>query len=141
VAGPRVHRGPHSGRRPELTGAWPSGRSGARRLPAEAWEASGRRGDPSGELTSDGGAVRRTSDGGERSSVAAICVELLGVWIGGKERSGECGVERRRRGAFYRAGRRWRGGEKADGSGLLILIDFEQVKGKRRRGNIVLIRE
>jgi hypothetical protein len=44
-------------------------------------------------------------------------------------------------GAFSRAGRRWRGGKKADGSGLLILIGFEQVKGKRRRGNIVSIRE
>jgi hypothetical protein len=32
--------------------------------------------------------VRWTSDGGERSSVAAICVELLGVRIGGKERRG-----------------------------------------------------
>jgi hypothetical protein len=30
VVGPRVHRGPHSGRWPELTEAQPSGRSGAR---------------------------------------------------------------------------------------------------------------
>jgi hypothetical protein len=30
VAGPQVHRGPHSGRRSELTGACPSGRSWAR---------------------------------------------------------------------------------------------------------------
>jgi hypothetical protein len=29
VAGPQVHRGPQSGQRPELTGARPSGRSGA----------------------------------------------------------------------------------------------------------------
>jgi hypothetical protein len=91
VAGPLVHRGRHSGRRPELTRARPSGRSGARRLAAEAREASGRRGDPSGGLTSDGGAVRRTRDGGERSSVATIGVERLGarrgvasaVWRGG----------------------------------------------------------
>jgi hypothetical protein len=40
--------------------------------------------------------VRRTSDGGERSSAAAIGVERLGARIGGKERSGEHGVERRR---------------------------------------------
>jgi hypothetical protein len=53
--------------------------------------------------------VRRTSDGGERSSAVAIGVERLGAQIGGKERSGERGVERWRRGTFYRAGRQWRG--------------------------------
>jgi hypothetical protein len=102
VASPRLHCGPHSGRRPELTGAQPSGRSGARRLAVEAQEASGRRGDPSGGLTSNGGAVRRTSDGGEQSSTVVIGVERLGARIGGKERSGERGVERRQGGR-----RRW----------------------------------
>jgi hypothetical protein len=77
-------------------GAQPSCHSRAWWIAAEAREASGRRGDPSGGLTSDGGAVRRTSDGGERSSAAAIGVERLGARIGGKERSGERGVERRR---------------------------------------------
>jgi hypothetical protein len=72
VAGPWVHRGLHSGRRLELTGARPSGRSGARWLAAEAREAIGRRGNPSGGLTSGGGAVRRASDGGERSSTATL---------------------------------------------------------------------
>jgi hypothetical protein len=98
VAGPRVHRGPHSGQRPEFTGARPSCHARAWWLAAEAREASGRREDPSGGLTSDGGVMRRTYDSGERSSMAAIGVERLGARIGGKERSGECGVERRRRG-------------------------------------------
>ncbi len=123
--GSRVHGGPADGARPELTGARPSGRSGAPRLAAEAREASGRHGDPSGGLTSDGGAVRRTSDGGERSSAAVIGVERLGARIGGKERRGERGVERRRRVAFYRTGRRWRGGEEVDGGGILIPVGFE----------------
>jgi hypothetical protein len=48
VAGPRVHHGPHNGRRPKLTEARSSGRSEARRLAVEAPEARGRRGDPSG---------------------------------------------------------------------------------------------
>jgi hypothetical protein len=69
--------------------------------------------------------VRRTRDGGERSSVATIGVERLGAQIGGKERSGERGVERWRRGAFYRAGRRWRGGEEGGGGGVLIPVGFE----------------
>jgi hypothetical protein len=125
VASPRFHHGPHSGQRPELTGARPSGRSRAQRLAAEAREASGRHEDPSGGLTLDGGAVRRTSDGGERSSVAVINVERLGAQIGGKERRGERGVERRRRVAFYRTGRRWRGGEEAGGGGVLIPVSFE----------------
>jgi hypothetical protein len=37
------------------------------------------------------------------------------------------------RGAFYRAGRRWRGGQEAGGSGVLIPVDFEWVKGGKRR--------
>jgi hypothetical protein len=65
VAGPRVHHGPHSGRRSELTEARPSGRSRARRLAAEAREARGRSGDPSGELTSGGGVAEQANDGGE----------------------------------------------------------------------------
>jgi hypothetical protein len=69
--------------------------------------------------------VRRTSIGGERSSAVAIGVERLGAWIGGKERSGERGVERRRQGAFYRAGWRWRGGEEAGRGGVLIPVGFE----------------
>jgi hypothetical protein len=50
VAGPRVHHGPHSGLWLELTGARPSGRSGAWWLAAEAPEARGRREDPSSGL-------------------------------------------------------------------------------------------
>jgi hypothetical protein len=79
--------------------------------------------------------VRRTGDGGERSSAAAIGVERLGVQIGGKERSGEHGVERWRWGAFYRARRRCRGGEEAGGGGVLIPISFKSVMGKRRPGS------
>ena len=123
--GSRVHGGPADGARPELTGARPSGRSGAPRLAAEAREASGRHGDPSGGLTSDGGAVTRTSDAGERSSAAVIGVERLGARIGGKERRDERGVERRRRVAFYSTGRRWRGGEEVGGGGILIPVGFE----------------
>jgi hypothetical protein len=111
--------------RTELTGARPSGRSGAQRLATEAREASGRHGDPSGGVTSDGGAVRWTSDGGERSSAVVISVERLGARIGGKERRGERGVERLRRVAFYRTGRQWRGGEEVGGGGILIPIGFE----------------
>jgi hypothetical protein len=69
--------------------------------------------------------VRQTSDGGERSSAAVISVERLGVWIGGKERRGERGVERQRRVAFYRTRRRWRGGEEVGGGGILIPVGFE----------------
>jgi hypothetical protein len=123
--GSRVHGGPAAGAPPELTGARPSGRSGAPRLAAEAQEASERHGDPSGGLTSDRGAVRRTRDGGEQSSAAVISVERLGARIGGKERRGERGVERRRRVTFYRTGRRWRGGEEVGGGGILIPIGFE----------------
>jgi hypothetical protein len=74
VASTWVHHGPHSGWRPEFTRAQPSCRSGARWLAVEAWEARGRCGDPSGGLTSGGGAVRWASGGGERSSVAALGV-------------------------------------------------------------------
>jgi hypothetical protein len=74
VVGPRVHLGPHSGRRPEFTRARPSCRSEERWLAAEAREARGRRGDPSGELTLGRGAVMRASDGGERGSAAALGV-------------------------------------------------------------------
>jgi hypothetical protein len=87
--------------------------------------------------------VRRTSDGGERSSTAAISVERLGAQIGWKERSGERGVERRRRrrGAFYRVGRRWRGGKEAGGGGVLSPVGFEWVKGKRRWGDVISMGE
>jgi hypothetical protein len=121
----RVHGGPADEARPELTRARPSGRSRAPRLAAKAREASGRHGDPSGGLISDRGAVRQTSDGGERSSAAVISVERLGARIGGKERRGERGVERRRRVTFYRTRRRWRGGEEVGGAGILIPVGFE----------------
>jgi hypothetical protein len=74
VAGPRVHRGPHSGRRPELTRARPSCRSGARWLATETQEERGWRRDPSGGLTSGGGAARRASSGAEQSSAAVLGV-------------------------------------------------------------------
>jgi hypothetical protein len=74
VAVPLVHRGPHSGRRPEFTGAQPSGRSGARWLATETQEGRGWRRDPSGGITSGGGAVRRASGGGEQNSAAAFGV-------------------------------------------------------------------
>jgi hypothetical protein len=88
VAGPRVHRGPHSGPRPEFTGARPSCRSGARWLTAEAREARGQRGDPSGGLTSGGGVARQASDSGERSSAVALGVR--GAW-GEEVKRGERG--------------------------------------------------
>jgi hypothetical protein len=50
----------------------------------EAREARGRCGGPSGGLTSNGKAVGRTSDGGERSSAAVIGVERLGARIEGR---------------------------------------------------------
>jgi hypothetical protein len=74
VVGPRVHHGPHNGRRPELSGARPSGHSGARRLAAEAPEARGRGGDPSGWLTLGGEAVRWASGDGEQSFLAVLSV-------------------------------------------------------------------
>jgi hypothetical protein len=61
---------------------------------------------------------------------AVIGVERLGARIGGKERSGERGVERQRRGAFYRVGRRWRGGEKAGSDGVLIPSVSNEVRGR-----------
>jgi hypothetical protein len=63
---------------PLWTSQWPAprGRPSGRRSGAQ--EASELRGDPSGGLTSDRGAVRQTGDGGERSSAAAIGVERLG---------------------------------------------------------------
>jgi hypothetical protein len=69
--------------------------------------------------------ARWASGGGQRSSAAAIGVERLASRIGGKERSCGHGVERQRRGAFYRAGRRWRGGEEASEGGVLIPVGFE----------------
>jgi hypothetical protein len=74
VAGPRVHHGPHSGRRPEFTGAWPSGRSRAWQLAVEAWEAKGQYGDPSGGLTLGREAASLASSSGEERSVAALSV-------------------------------------------------------------------
>jgi hypothetical protein len=54
--------------------------------------------------------VRRTSDSGERSSVAVIGLERLGAQIEGR-RGAACAMWRGGGGgAFYRAGRRWRGG-------------------------------
>jgi hypothetical protein len=104
VASSRVHHGPHSGRWPEVTGARPSGRSGARRLAAEAREARRRHGDPSGRLT---------SGAGQRGGPVAVGAKLSGgarharcSGRGGEER----GVRRsavylaRREGAFYRVG-------------------------------------
>jgi hypothetical protein len=74
VAGPRVHYGPHSGRRPEFTGARPCYHNGAWWLAVEAREARGRHGDPSGRLSSGGGAARQASGGGERSSAVVLSV-------------------------------------------------------------------
>jgi hypothetical protein len=125
-----VHRGPHSGRRPKLTEARPSGRSRARRLAVEALVVRGQHGNPSGGLTLGGEAARWASGGGEQSTAAVIGVERLGARIGGKERSGERGVERQRRGAFYRVGRRWRGGEKAGSDGVLIPSVSNEVRGR-----------
>jgi hypothetical protein len=67
--------------------------------------------------------------GGEREQAAAVAfgVERLGARFGGKERRGKRGVERRWRGAFYRAGRRWRGGETAGGGGKLIPVGFGMI--------------
>jgi hypothetical protein len=56
---------------PELSLAAAPGHGGLR---AEAREARGRRGDPSGILTSSGGATRRASSCGERSSAVALGV-------------------------------------------------------------------
>jgi hypothetical protein len=66
----------------------------------EAQEASGRHRDPSGGLTSDGGAVRRTSDCVERSSEAAISVERLGHGLEGR-RGAASTVCRGRGGAHF----------------------------------------
>ena len=87
VAGPWVHSGPQAATAEKLTGARARGRSGARRLAAEAREARGRRGDPSGGLTFGGGTAKRASDGGERSSVAALGVRgARGEEVKGGER-------------------------------------------------------
>jgi hypothetical protein len=91
VASPRVHRGPHSGRRQKLTGARASDCSGARQLAVEAPEARGRRGDPSGGLTLGEEAARWASGGGEQSSTATLGVrgargeESWGPWCGDVE--------------------------------------------------------
>jgi hypothetical protein len=94
-------------------------------LPWRQRRQEGGHGNPSGGLTLGGEAARRASGGGERSSMMVIGVEQLGVRIGGKERSSERSVERQRRGAFYRAGRRWRGGEEAGSGGVLIPVSFK----------------
>jgi hypothetical protein len=96
VAGPRVHCGPHSGRRPELIRARPSWRSGARRLAAEAPKARGRCGDPSGGLTLGEEAARWASGGGEQNTAVA-----LGVRGARGEESWGRGVERWRQGLRY----------------------------------------
>jgi hypothetical protein len=69
--------------------------------------------------------VKRTSDGGERSSVAAIGVERLGVQINGRRGAVSTVWRGGGRGAFYRVGRRWRGGEEAGGSGVFIPAGFK----------------
>jgi hypothetical protein len=69
--------------------------------------------------------VKRTSDGGERSSVAAIGVEQLGVQIKGRRGAVSAVWRGGGRGAFYRVGRRWRGGEEAGGGGVLIPAGFK----------------
>jgi hypothetical protein len=91
----------------------------------EAREARGQRGDPSGGLTSNGEAVRRTSDGGERSSAAVIGVSRLGAQIEGRRGAASVVWRGGGGGTFYRAGRRWRGGEEAGGGGVLIPVGFE----------------
>jgi hypothetical protein len=62
---------------------------------------------------------------------------VSGYWGRGEERRrGEASAVQRGGGggAFYRVGRRWRGGEEADGGGVLIPIGFEGVKGGRGDG-------
>jgi hypothetical protein len=110
VAGPHVHHGPHSGRRPELTGAQPSGRSGAQQLVAEASEARGQRGDPSDGLILGGEAVRWASSGRQQSSV--VTLDVRGArgeesWEGGVVWRGGCGVALCRLGEEGRWPVRW----------------------------------
>ncbi len=120
-----VHGGPAGGARPELTGARAAGRYGSLVVAASGRGGGERRRDADLVLTGGRGAPELA--GGEREQAAAVAIGVarLGARIGGKERRGERGVERRRRGAFYRAGRRWRGGEEADGGGKLIPVGFE----------------
>jgi hypothetical protein len=69
--------------------------------------------------------VRRTSDGGEQSSTAAIGVERLGAQIEGRRGAASAVWRDGGGGAFYRVRRRWRGGEEAGGGGVLIPVGFE----------------
>jgi hypothetical protein len=63
-----------------------------------------------------------------------LSVGRLGTWRRAKEGSSECGVERRRRGPFYRAGEAVgsRGGGRRWWS--FTLVCFEGVKGGRGDG-------
>jgi hypothetical protein len=62
---------------------------------------------------------------------------VSGDWGRGDERrTGAASAVQRGRGGvrFIGSGRRWRGGEAAGGSGVLLLISFKGVKGGRGDG-------
>jgi hypothetical protein len=69
--------------------------------------------------------VRRTSDGGGRSSAVAIGVERLGAPMEGRRGAASVVWRGGGGGTFYRAGRRWRGGEEASGDGVFIPVGFK----------------
>jgi hypothetical protein len=68
VADPRFHRGLHSGRRPGLVGARPSGRSGPRWLAARVAMGRARHGATGGPLTGARATARRRCTGNEASA-------------------------------------------------------------------------
>jgi hypothetical protein len=66
---------------------------------------------------------------------------VLGDWGRGEERrKGAASAVRRGGGGvrFIGPGKRWGGGEAADGSGVLLLVSFEGVKGGRGDGTALI---
>jgi hypothetical protein len=98
--GSRVHGGLADGARPELTGARAAGRYGSPVVAASGRGGGERRRGADLVLTGGRGALELAGCEREQAAAVAIGVERLGARIGGKERRGERGVERRRRRHF-----------------------------------------
>jgi hypothetical protein len=95
VAGPRFHRGLHSGRQQGLAGAQHNGRSGARWLTGNGAMEKGARGESVSGLTGARTAVWRPGDSCKEAGAVALGVGGASVWEEEKESGRRCGGGRR----------------------------------------------
>jgi hypothetical protein len=77
VADPRVYHRLNRGQRPRLTGVWPSGHSGARRLTVRKGKRIGRRTGAKGTLTGAWTTARQRRDGGRALSPSSDSVDMI----------------------------------------------------------------